>query len=118
MDGVLLLAHGSRAPESARTMEKIAEMTREKLPGRLIQVAFMQFSDVNIKKGLSLLLERGATKVKVVPYFLFDGIHIREDIPNELAAFKETHPGIDITLAGTLGADERLAQIVAERIEG
>ncbi|MCL2409842.1 MAG: CbiX/SirB N-terminal domain-containing protein [Oscillospiraceae bacterium] len=118
MDGVLLLAHGSRAPESVQTMESIAEQTRRLLPEQLIQVAFMQFNDVNIEKGLLLLMTQGVTRVKIVPYFLFDGVHIKEDIPQEVAEFKAIHPQIEIVLGQTLGTDARLAQIVAERIEG
>ena len=118
MNGVLLLAHGSRAPETALTMEKIAEMTRRRLPGLPIQTAFMQFHDMNIEKGLLALMEQGVMKVKVVPYFLFDGVHIKEDIPGELAAFGQAHPQMEITLGKTLGEDGRLAEIVAERIEG
>ena len=116
MDGVLLLAHGSRAPEAALTLEKIAEMTRRMVHGRLIQVAFMQFGSINIEKGLLMLMEQGVTKVEVVPYFLFEGVHIKEDIPEELAAFSKEHPQMEINLGKPLGADERLAEIVAERI--
>ena len=117
MSGVLLVAHGSRAPETVQTMEKIAEMTRRLLPEKRIQVAYMEFQEVNIEKGLLMLMAEGVTSVKVLPYFLFDGIHIKEDIPKELAAFGAAHPQMEITLGKTLGTDERLAQIVAERIE-
>ena len=85
MEGILLLAHGSRAPETVKTMEKIAEMTSKLLPERLIQVAYMQLNEINIEKGLLLLMEKGVTRVKIIPYFLFDGIHIKEDIPQEVA---------------------------------
>ena len=117
MDGVLLLAHGSRAKETAQTMEAIAEQTRRILPGKLIQTAYMQFGEINIEKGLSMLMEQGVTRIKVIPYFLFDGIHIREDIPNELEQFIKKHPHMELTFGKTLGTDERLAQILAERIE-
>lgn len=116
MEGILLLAHGSRAQETLQTMEKVAQMVRRRLPGSLIQVAYMEFCEVNIEKGLALLMEQGATTVKVIPYFLFEGIHIREDIPAQLAAFQEKHPHITIHMGKAIGADERLAEIIAERI--
>ena len=117
MDGVLLLAHGSRAKETARTMEAIAEQTRRILPGKLIQTAYMQFGEINIEKGLSMLMEQGVTHIKIVPYFLFDGIHIKEDIPCELEQFRQKYPHMELTMGKTLGTDERLAQIIAEQIE-
>jgi len=117
MDGILLLAHGSRAPQTQQTMEAIAAMVRHRLPGRLIQVAYMELCQPDIGKGLSLLMEQGVTSIKVIPYFLFEGIHIQEDIPGELAAFQKSHPHISIIMGKTLGIDERLADIVAERIK-
>lgn len=117
MQGVLLVAHGSRAPQTLQTMEAVAQMVHERLPQAVIQVAYMEFCEVNIAQGLTLLLEQGVTDIKVVPYFLFDGIHIQQDIPQELAAFQQQHPNVRISMGKTLGADERLAAIVAERIQ-
>ena len=115
-NGVLILAHGSRQPSTEETLERIAALVREKLPGTAIETAFMQFSEKNIAAGLTALIERGADEIAVVPYFLFDGVHIHEDIPAELAAFIQKNPGVKITLGKTLGADERLAEILADRV--
>ncbi len=116
MQGILILAHGSKAVHTKKTLETIVKPVSEKLSDKLIQTAFMQFDDMNIENGLSALIEKGATEIKVIPYFLFDGIHIHEDIPNEIAAFTEKNPGIKITLGATLGTDSRLSEILVDRI--
>ena len=61
-------------------------------------------------------MERGADDIRIVPYFLFEGVHIKEDIPEEIKAFQAHHPNVKITMGQTLGADKRLAEIVADRI--
>jgi len=117
MTGVLILAHGSRAKETEETLEKIVAMVRDILGLEHITSSFLQFSDSNLPKGLQELVARGVSDIKVIPYFLFDGVHIKEDIPKEIAAFLTEHPDVRITLGKTLGADSRLAQILAGRIK-
>ena len=45
------------------------------------------------------------------------GIHIKKDIPEELKAFSDQNPRVKITLGATLGTDDRLAEIITERIK-
>ncbi|MFQ9617091.1 MAG: sirohydrochlorin chelatase, partial [Clostridium butyricum] len=53
----------------------------------------------------------------VVPYFLFSGVHIREDIPKEIEEYIADKPGIKISMGNTLGEDPRLADVLADRIK-
>lgn len=116
MKGVLILAHGSRQKSTERTLEQVVDMVRQQLPRTLIELGYMEFSGKNIAAGLAALQRQGADEIVVAPYFLFDGIHIREDIPGEIAAFQQDHPGVRVCLGETLGADPRMAQILADRV--
>ncbi len=116
MEGILIVAHGSRARETEVTLEKIIDIVKEKLKDCLIEYGFMEFSDKNISKGLNSLMEKGVNKIKVVPYFLFDGIHIKEDIPNEINEIMKNHKDVKVTFTKTLGTDERLADILIDNI--
>ena len=116
MTGVLVLAHGSRRKETESVLASVVAKVKEKVDVKLIETAFLQFSEQDLEKGLVSLIEQGATEIKVIPYFLFDGVHITEDIPAELEAFKEKHGQINIYLESTLGDDERLAMILADKV--
>ena len=111
-----MIAHGSRAKETERDLETILSMVRLKLPGTIIELAFMDFSERTIEKGIAVLASRGINEIKIVPYFLFMGIHLKEDIPQMVARCAANFPGIKITMGETLGADERLAEILVDRI--
>jgi sirohydrochlorin ferrochelatase len=93
-------------------------MAKSKLPETVIECAFMEFSDRTVEKGVSALAARGVTEIKVVPYFLFTGNHLKRDIPNTVADCAASYPGITITMAEPLGVDERLADILVDRIKG
>ena len=118
MKGILVIAHGSRAKETEATLEAILTMVKSKLPEITMECAFMEFSDRTVEKGVSALLAKGVTEIKVVPYFLFMGIHLKEDIPNMVAECVTSFPGIKITMGEPLGVDERLADILVDRIIG
>lgn len=117
MTGVLVLAHGSREKETESTLDKIVSSLNQRLQGTHIESAFLQFSDTNLKKGLLKLIDNGVTDIKVVPYFLFEGVHIKEDIPNEIKAFNQEYPNVKITLGRTLGVDQRLTEVLEDRIK-
>ena len=116
MTGVLLLAHGSREGDTEITMGRITAYVKETLGNGMVEEAYLQFREKNLEAGLLSLMSKGADTIRVVPYFLFEGVHIKEDIPAELAEFRKKHPGVEITMGKTLGADRRLADIVADRI--
>lgn len=116
MKAILILAHGSREKTTMETLRRVTEMVREQLPGVMLETAYMEFCEINLEKGLNILVERGAEEIVVVPYFLFSGMHIKVDVPKEIEEYLIKHPGIKITMGNTLSADPRLADILADRI--
>ncbi len=117
MTGILLLAHGSREGDTEKTMRQITAYVKAALQNDMIEEAYLQFRDKNLEKGLLSLVERGADDIKIIPYFLFEGVHIKEDIPAEIREFKTRYPNVTITMGSTLGADKRLAEIVVDRVK-
>jgi sirohydrochlorin ferrochelatase len=117
MTGILLLAHGSREGDTEKTMRQITKYVKAELKIDMIEEAYLQFRDKNLEKGLLGLIDRGADDIKVIPYFLFEGVHIKEDIPAEIEEFRKNYPNVRITMGRTLGADRRLAEIVADRVK-
>ncbi len=116
MKAILILAHGSREKTTQETLERVTEMTKAQLPEVVIETAYMEFCEVNLENGLDTLIEKGADEIVVIPYFLFEGIHIREDVPGEIHEYQTKHPEVKISLGSTLGSDPRLAGILADRI--
>jgi Uncharacterized conserved protein len=116
MTGILLLAHGSREGDTEKTMTQITKYVKEVLKDYVIEEAYLQFRDKNLEKGLLSLIMHGCNDIRVVPYFLFEGVHIKEDIPAEINEFKQHYPNVKIKMGKTLGADKRLAEIIIDRV--
>lgn len=117
MKAVLVLAHGSREKDTEKTLESIMERVKEKIGIELISEAYLQFSERNLEVGIKDLVTQGAKEITILPYFLFEGVHIREDIPGEIETLKVGYPEIKIHFGRTLGTDERLVDILVDRIQ-
>jgi precorrin-8X/cobalt-precorrin-8 methylmutase len=52
----------------------------------------------------------------VVPYFLFTGRHLTEDIPETLANLRRLHPKIQFSVTDNLGLEDYFIELVSRRI--
>ena len=117
MKGILIITHGSRSKDTDNTLIAIADGVKKNLPEAMIETAFMEFSDLNLEVGLEALVNKGDAEIAVVPYFLFKGIHIREDISKAIEDYIKQHKGIRVYMGNTLGEDYRLADILTDRVK-
>lgn len=112
---LIILGHGSRAPEAAETLAAVTEIVRAKTDYERVAYASLQLSKPDLESVVGELVDAGMKKIMVLPFLIATGQHVKEDIPNELAALREKHPGIEMRLGKPLGADSRLAEILIER---
>lgn len=116
MNGILILAHGSRRQETDRILDSLTQKVKDKTGEQLIYPVYLQFSEQNLEVGIEYLIKRGVDKIKVIPMFIFDGIHVTQDIPEELDRIMAKHPGIEAEMSRHLGDDDRIADIIVDRI--
>lgn len=114
---IIIFGHGSKAPEALETLHRIKEIVKPALEANMIEVASMQFSEPDLPTCIEDLVKRGAAKIIIMPFFLYYGIHMQEDIPAILAEERAKYPEVEIVISNNLGADQRLADIVVERIK-
>lgn len=114
--GVVVLGHGSRQPEAGIFMKWLAGELAERL-GCPVEPASLQFNTPTLPESCLKLASEGIGRIVVAPYFLFEGNHLKRDIPDELATIKKTLPDdVELVLAGPLGAHEGLVDIIQGRI--
>ncbi len=118
MLGILVLSHGSRRKEYNELLKEFAVRLKEKHSYALATTAYMEFDQPTLAEGIRELMNKGATKIIVVPLFLAPGNHMVRDIPEEIEKTKNLigHE-IDIQLASYIGVDERMVEILHDRIQ-
>ncbi len=111
---VVVLGHGSRAPEAQLLLEWVAGRLATRLDTP-VMAASLQFNEPTLEDCCRELAAAGATRVIVTPYFLFMGNHLQKDIPGVLEQLRGDLPETEIILAESLGADELLVEVLAKR---
>jgi sirohydrochlorin ferrochelatase len=113
---IVVLGHGSRANESALSMVKIVDRLAQQLPNQVVRIAHRELCTPTLETVVAELIEQGLRRIVILPYFLHLGLHLRRDIPAQLEALRRTYPLIQFIVAEHLGYDDRLADILIDRI--
>jgi sirohydrochlorin ferrochelatase len=82
----------------------------------IVEVAFREQHSPNIQKGIDACVAQGAERVLLVPYFLYMGAHVLEDLPEEMAEARGRYPNVEFAMGRHLGVHRKLAEIVVDRI--
>ena len=90
---LVLVAHGTRAPQGAEVVQAIADQVRDLLPEVPVKVAF---ADVRAP-DVTTVLRFARGPAVVVPAFLASGYHVRVDVPAQVAA--AGHPSVVVAPA-------------------
>lgn len=117
--GVIILAHGSRNEcEVSEVLTEVSRRVKSCLPsGVKVMWAAMQFNHSHLEEAIDLLVKQGVKRVVIMPYFLFNGIHLTRDIPSRIGVIRQANPQVEFILAKTLGVDEHLIDLVVRRIQ-
>ncbi|MCU0258445.1 MAG: CbiX/SirB N-terminal domain-containing protein [Solirubrobacteraceae bacterium] len=111
---LIVLGHGSRNPAAtAQFMELVGQLRARR--DEPVLPAFMELAEPGLDAAVAEAVAGGATEIVVQPCFLFDGMHIRRDIPGMLSGFAAQHPDVAFRFGRPFGADPRLAEILIER---
>jgi len=114
---VILLGHGSMASGGNVALRDIAKLVKD-MGGMDVIPAFLQFKEPSLPQAIEQAVGAGAEKIVVMPYFLYMGNHVSEDIPGELDGMRAKYPAVEMVMTDHLGAHPKLAEIVLERIKG
>ena len=117
MKSILVVGHGSRSKEALEVFNKMLDNFKLKVEGN-VEGCFMELCAPNIPDTIDLMYKNGTRDLVVVPYFLFSGIHIKEDIPGILKEIKVKYTDLKISLAKPIGYNNIIADILKENAEG
>lgn len=113
---ILLMAHGSRISEANNAAREVAGMVREMTGFEIVEVSFREMHEPNIQTGIDACVARGAGRILLMPYFLFMGAHVLQDLPEEIEEARKRHPGLIMEMGAHLGVHRKLAEVETERV--
>lgn len=121
---LLIVAHGSTFPQSNHEVEHLVKRVREISTEYFfwVDVGFLELTEPRISQSIDSMVEKGATKIKVFPYFLAAGSHVSADVPAIIKAKQEQLDGerrtekIEIELLDHLGLAEEMPDFLLDQV--
>ena len=78
---LLIVAHGSRKKVSNIEIHQLANNISMKLKSfPIVEACFLEIAEPSITQGIEICVQKGASEVLIMPYFLAAGRHVIEDI--------------------------------------
>jgi sirohydrochlorin cobaltochelatase len=109
-EGIVLVAHGARDPEWSRPFERIAASLAQKLPACSVGLAYLEHGP-SLDETVTALFAKGVGSIRVVPVFLGQGGHVKEDLPRLVR--ESARPGLTLSLAKAIGDEPRVIEAIA-----
>ncbi len=113
-DAVVLVGRGSSDPDATSDLYKVARLLSDNRGLGMVEPAFAGVAQPSVSDALERCRRLGATRVAVVPFFLFTGVLVPR-IYAEAAAYAAEHDDLTVVAGAHLGPDRRLARLVLER---
>lgn len=114
MTGFIVFAHGSRiesANEAVRDV--VARMTAS--GQHVVEAAFLELGVPDLTGATALLIERGAKRIVVIPYFLTLGTHLQRDLPRLAQDASRDHGDIEMQITAPLDGHPALVEALLDR---
>ncbi|MBZ4682781.1 MAG: sirohydrochlorin ferrochelatase [Fusobacteriaceae bacterium] len=114
MKGILIIGHGSRIKEGNLAFEELVN-DFSKNSELKVYGAHMAHATPSIEDSVYEMIKDGITDIIILPYFLYGGKHIKENIPNRLKVIQEENPNITFTIESTLANDPLIIQALLNK---
>ncbi|MFI8367967.1 sirohydrochlorin chelatase [Streptomyces sp. NPDC085466] len=110
---LLVIAHGSRDPRHAATVQALVRRAGALRPGLRVETAFLDFNLPSVAGVLDRLAAEGVRDVVALPLLLTRAFHAKADIP---AVLRGAPAGLRIRQAEVLGPSPLLLAAVERRL--
>ena len=111
--GLVLFAHGARDARWAEPFLRLRERVARAAPEANVVLAFLEFMSPDLDAAITELSAAGCRDIAMVPVFLGQGGHLRDDVPNLLRRVAARHPECRVRLAIAAGEDDAVLDAIA-----
>jgi sirohydrochlorin ferrochelatase len=112
---LVALAHGSKDPRSAETVDALCARVRSLRPDLRVEAAFLDHCEPSPTQLFDRLVAEGYDEVVVVPLLLTAAYHARVDVPAVVQEAADRHPKLRMQVTEVLG-DDVLLDVLDRRL--
>ena len=114
--GVAIFAHGSSIASANDAVRLVAERVARQGGFDLVEAAFLEQGSPDLAEAVRRLIDRGASRILVVPYFLTLGLHLQRDLPRIVEEISRIQHNVDIRITAPLDGHPAMAEALIDRV--
>ncbi len=115
-ESVIILGHGSKSADAISDFNYIVELTRQKSGNNHVYGAHMELAEPSLEDTIAKVNNLGITRIVILPYFLYNGNHIKEDIPAIISSIQKEYPHMELYFGTPIGKEELMAELMVRKI--
>jgi sirohydrochlorin ferrochelatase len=117
MQAILYVCHGSRVAKARAEASDFVKRCKANIDVPIQELCFIELAYPDIITGIDICVQKGATRIVVLPILLLSAGHAKHDIPEAIRQAKQRHPHLEIVLGKPFGVHETMIDIVVDRIK-
>ena len=114
MNAIILFAHGARDPDWAAPFNIIKRQLQAARPQTQVELAFQDFMSPTLEEAAARVAAQGAQRAVLVPLFMAQGGHLKQDLPRMVAKIREQHPQLELQLMPAIGDSPEILQAIGD----
>ena len=111
---IILFAHGARDPEWAVPFVIIKRQLQVARPDAQVELAFQDFMTPTLEAAVAQCAAGGAQRVVLVPLFMAQGGHLKQDLPLLVGKIREQHPQLELRVMPAIGDAPEILQAITD----
>jgi sirohydrochlorin cobaltochelatase len=111
--GIILFAHGARDPQWAEPFHRIRQLVQQALPEVQTELAYLELMEPHLPEVVDDMEQQGIRHVTLVPLFMAQGGHLKQDLPVLINDLQMRHPHLSIVPTPAIGESPDLLKAIA-----
>jgi len=111
---IILFAHGARDPEWAAPFAIIQQQLQAARPDVQVALAFQDFMTPTLEAAVAQCAVQGAKRLVLVPLFMAQGGHLKQDLPVLVAKIREQHPQLALQVLPAIGDAPEILRAISD----
>ena len=114
---LILFAHGARDPEWARPVQAVAQRLQTENPDLPVVIAFLEFMSPTLPEAIDAIVRQlgdMTQQIDILPFFIAQGGHLRNDFPVLLESCQKQFPGVKLSATPAVGEDTAVLQAIVD----
>jgi len=113
---LIIVAHGSRKASSNEEVMALGEKVASLLGTHYayVMTAFLEFATPSLEESMISSVEKGASEIVILPYFLASGNHVTRAIPEVVQKIEALHPQVQMILKEHIGSASGMVTLLSD----